>query len=392
VLVLSAYWALQCFLPARTWLSDFFFRRGFVQWATLGVFAFGLMALVRRLGIYLREAWALRNLTRGKPGKPGTSVVMRRLKRFQSYVVPKPPKDTHQYAQSLAESDANELAAGYGAVGDVVQVLPLLGFFGTVLGLSKALYTEFVVGKAAEAGVGTTATSSSFARAIGTAFDTTLLALACTLVMIILQRLLYKREEHVLNGLNCQIDAMAARCRRHMKPDRSRAEWPQAVVDELSAGLEAVCRQAAAEAQRGLATACASASESFRAELASATERILKQVSEQQQATAQELAVALKASIADGIREAIAAGSTRDDGGLQDVIAPLRENAAGIRDLVARIEERNGHAADAVIAAIRDNVSNLGHRLNGLFAQPRRISIIEQPLVKEESADDNPTA
>ena len=103
------------------------------------------------------------------------------------------PAFTKNAAKELADEDGRSFNENYVLITDVVQLLPLVGFFGTVWGLSQGLYNNFVL-------QGEDSTSS-FANAIGTAFDTTLLALFLTILLSILMSVIRRSEQAVLERL-----------------------------------------------------------------------------------------------------------------------------------------------------------------------------------------------
>jgi len=116
--------------------------------------------------------------------------------------------------------------AAYRVSGDVVQILPLIGFFGTVFGLSHGLYKSFL----ATGGTNT----KDFARAIAIAFDNTLLGLALTIILFVIQSILRKREEAVLLQLNLKAGDIVAEAVQEPTEDPL-----QAAIEGLSATMSA---------------------------------------------------------------------------------------------------------------------------------------------------------
>ena len=192
--------ALKLSLEENSWFSDFFFKRRFVQWALLMAFAVGIIHLLRRVPLWLKERKALITFSKGETLVSNETIVGRRCLQIQAAMEQAKSRSLSQYAKHIAEQDEAELDAAYRLSGDVVQVLPLLGFFGTVFGLSIGLYGSFL----ANGGGGIK--PQEFAKAIAIAFDNTLLGLALTIILFITQSLLRKREDAILNHLNLLVN------------------------------------------------------------------------------------------------------------------------------------------------------------------------------------------
>jgi len=60
----------------------------------------------------------------------------------------------------------------------------------------------------------------------------------------------------------------------------------------------------------------------------------------------------------------------------------LNDELCAIRQLTGTIEKHNGRASELVATALRENFADLGNRLDHMTSRPRRISIIEDPLIE----------
>ena len=238
-LVAVVGFGLAASVSKNTWTHDFFFKRSFVQWVLLTAFAIGLVHLLRRLPAWLREWRALRDLQDGEKASTSDTLVSRRWQKIEAAKREHGLKTLGQYATNLAEHDEAEVDAAYRLSGDAVQILPLIGFFGTVFGLSHGLYQSFL------ATGGTT--TKDFAKAIAIAFDNTLLGLALTIILFMFQSILRKREEALLLQLNLQVnDVVASAMQEPMKDPlqaaiedlRSTLKDEQKVIKEHAAELE----------------------------------------------------------------------------------------------------------------------------------------------------------
>jgi biopolymer transport protein ExbB/TolQ len=161
--------AMSLVLPKDAWMHAFFFRRRFVQWVLLMAFAIGLVHLLRRIPVWLRERKDLEAISSGQALNSCDTMVARRWSQIE---VNREESGQNEFENLnyLAEHDEAELDGAYRVSADVVQILPLIGFFGTVFGLSIGLYDSFLK----EGGL----TPRAFAQSIAIASDNTLLGLA----------------------------------------------------------------------------------------------------------------------------------------------------------------------------------------------------------------------
>lgn len=200
-LTVTLYLGLKLVLPAEAWFTVFLYERSPTQWLATGMFLFGLDQLVTRFRVTRRETAKLAQVRWPESMDPVAPDVApplawvdRRLALLTEIARHHSPAFTKNAAKELAEEDGRRANENYALTTDVVQLLPLVGFFGTVWGLSQGLYNNFVL-------QGEDSTSS-FANAIGTAFDTTLLALFLTIVLSILQSVIRRSEQGVLERLD----------------------------------------------------------------------------------------------------------------------------------------------------------------------------------------------
>ncbi len=196
---------LRLLLSADAWFTVFLYDRSPTQWLATAMFLFGLDQLFTRFRVARRETRKLAQVR--WPESPATddatpvaprAWVDRRLALVADIARHHSPAFTKNAAKELAEEDGQSFNENYVLITDVVQLLPLVGFFGTVWGLSQGLYNNFVL-------QGEDSTSS-FANAIGTAFDTTLLALFLTILLSILQSVIRRYEQAVLERLDQVIE------------------------------------------------------------------------------------------------------------------------------------------------------------------------------------------
>ena len=108
--------------------------------------------------------------------------------------------DVSTILQTQAENDENQVASSYALINAMIWAIPVLGFVGTVLGLSMAM-GKFNIGGAADV----SAIKDSLGPVVAglsTAFETTLVGLVFALVLHLLSDLMQERETDFLYECN----------------------------------------------------------------------------------------------------------------------------------------------------------------------------------------------
>lgn len=124
----------------------------------------------------------------------------------------------------LAENDSNYLESTYTFPKGLIWAIPVLGFIGTVLGLSQAV-GDF--GNVVASGADLEKLKSSLSgvtSGLGTAFETTLIALVAALIVQLLMTILSHKEEDFL-------DDTAAFCYNNVTSKLRMLEMNEAVMD-----------------------------------------------------------------------------------------------------------------------------------------------------------------
>lgn len=108
--------------------------------------------------------------------------------------------DVSEMLRAQAENDESHMDSSYGILSGIIWVIPILGFIGTVVGLSGAIGGFGAV-------LNTDATVSSLRDSLapvtsnlGIAFDTTFVALVLAMVIQMLMTFLRKQEEMFLDA------------------------------------------------------------------------------------------------------------------------------------------------------------------------------------------------
>lgn len=108
--------------------------------------------------------------------------------------------DISAILDSQSDADESQIASGYTLVQGFLWAIPVLGFIGTVLGLSSAIgaFGTTLAGNADLSGI--KSSLSAVTGGLSTAFDTTLLALLCALVLQLLITFLQTKETEFLDS------------------------------------------------------------------------------------------------------------------------------------------------------------------------------------------------
>ena len=99
----------------------------------------------------------------------------------------------------LAENDSNFMESSYTLIKGLIWAIPVLGFIGTVLGLSQAVGG---FGSVVSSGADLETLKNALGgvtSGLGTAFETTLIALVAALIVQLLMTLLMRKEEQFLD-------------------------------------------------------------------------------------------------------------------------------------------------------------------------------------------------
>ncbi|WP_221029440.1 MotA/TolQ/ExbB proton channel family protein [Actomonas aquatica] len=368
-------------LPAEAWFRAFLFERSPVQWLSIAMFVFGADILVRKARRLSREQADLSAAAWQDYPETTGSWVRRRIAALFKLSAQHSPSFCREAARDLSDEDTQALNDSYTLPADVIGLLPLVGFFGTVWGLSAGLYNNFVL-------QGEDSTDS-FANAIGTAFDTTLLALFLTITLSIAQSLLRRAEQTLLGKLDRHVESALLKVDATGSSPVPASNDPRVWLDELGidpAELISYFRQklgtmatdlaalsttneklTAAIAELNTTTASAAAATADRPAPPDPTPQLTALVTATEAATAAARAQldrlsALQASF-DQTQAADATAREQHLAALTDIAAKLeaaREQATSAQaDLRAALEQGHGQLSQTVTAASEDITAQL---------------------------------
>ncbi|MCL6503462.1 MAG: MotA/TolQ/ExbB proton channel family protein, partial [Pirellulales bacterium] len=213
--------ALAFYAPLRAglWhhpLLQRYFMGHWVEYVETALFCVGLAALVLKAVDNWFQARALHDplvfiddtprspqellaALRSLPEDRRNTLLANRLREALEAVVRRGSADrVDQDLQYLAEADAARAQSGYALVRIIVWAIPILGFLGTVIGITLAIAS--LSPQALEESL------PAVTGGLGTAFDTTALALALSMVLMFVQFVVERMETRLL----ARVDKLAA--------------------------------------------------------------------------------------------------------------------------------------------------------------------------------------
>lgn len=120
--------------------------------------------------------------------------------------------DVSAVLNTQAENDENQMASSYTLVSGFVWATPVLGFIGTVLGLSQAIARFTAILRTDKADISSvTSGLQNVTGGLATAFETTLVALVCALILQLYISFLQHKESAFLDACNdfCHANVIA---------------------------------------------------------------------------------------------------------------------------------------------------------------------------------------
>lgn len=127
-----------------------------------------------------------------------SSLLGRRLRDVLEYIrVKRSSGDYEDHLHHLADTAESESQRSYSLVRIITSTIPILGFLGTVIGLTKA-----VAELATQVGeVGLEAAINSVVSGLSVAFDTTALALGLSIILMFVMHFVNRRESQLLSDV-----------------------------------------------------------------------------------------------------------------------------------------------------------------------------------------------
>ena len=231
-----------------------------VQWVLVCFFGVGMAALLLRWLALRAEkaACALAILPRwdGKPLPPSgahellagvdrqperirETFLGRRLRAVLEFVGQRQSAaEIDDQLRSLADADAVAQDNSFGLIRFITWAIPILGFLGTVVGITGAI--SGVTPEQLEHSM------SAVTDGLGEAFDSTALALALTMVQMFFAHLVERQEQGLMTTVDQQVEQqLAHRFRRESVDSAPMAEAVRRGAEDLGGMVEAMVRKQA---------------------------------------------------------------------------------------------------------------------------------------------------
>lgn len=230
--------------PSIPGISDFvvrYFCSHFLEYVCTAMFFTGLAILIQKSVSIRTEKLALDRISRdideqriadstdsgqlhdmltqwceSVPRSLKASVLHNRLSSTLQYIKSSGRQGMEEHLRYLAELASDRLAQSYSTIRTVTWAIPILGFLGTVIGITMAI-----------ANLTPEQLDSSLAdvtQGLGFAFDTTALALAMSIILVFAAFAVERVEQQVLNeveqfGIECVLPWFAANTDSHDDTD-----------------------------------------------------------------------------------------------------------------------------------------------------------------------------
>ena len=225
-LIVSGVFFGALFLMPAAWrqtrAASLVLERGWTPYAMVGLFILALSILwakavklgfqKKAFGIKLIPEGAAFSLTpetalevmrklNASVDEPERFVLFNRIKRaLQNLHNVGNLSDVSEMLRSQAENDESHFESSYGLLYGIVWAIPILGFIGTVIGLSGAIGSFGLVLNGDGSNIGALKEGLGVVTGnLGIAFDTTFLALILAMVVQLLMTVIKKREELFLD-------------------------------------------------------------------------------------------------------------------------------------------------------------------------------------------------
>lgn len=272
----------------------------------------------------------------------------------------------------LSEEDAAKADANYGLVRLVLWAVPMLGFLGTVVGITMAL-SNLDLNAINES-------SKMLSAGLSVAFDTTALAIALDVVLYFIQYLVYREESNLLWAVDKQVDdelrgrfelEFASQDGGQILAVRKMLETVSASLESLMSKQSKLWEQSMAVANLRFNQLSEQNAEMLKKSLAEVLSKNVRQHAETLVDAEQKFLDRSKESTAkldETLRQSIASLSTLQQGTLRQVEAI--QEIIGTNGQLVKLEQRlhENLAALAQVGNFEETVNSLAaviHLLNG---------------------------
>jgi len=216
----AVFYATAFTLMRGTYLGDLFLDRGWVPYVLVLLMGWSLGLLGLKFRSLQRERRAMRHSVfpadstdeispdnaqrllehlRSLPAEVQESLIVARIRSCLGYFAKRrSSSEVSTFNVSQSEADGNTIHSSYSMLKVFIWAIPILGFIGTVLGISEAVSGFSLSLSGVEDIEVLNASLNSVTSGLAVAFDTTLVALVMSLIISLPASALQKAEEDVL--------------------------------------------------------------------------------------------------------------------------------------------------------------------------------------------------
>jgi len=248
LLTLAAAAGLKWGFDSESLIRSFFFRCWYIQFANTWLFFVGIFYWIARYATFRSEEKVFKNielpnysirqkdvqeLIKTMPQEHKYSLALRRVRALLRALLY--GEDLLRLNEELSRSDLANVERGHLILNSIRNIVPVVGFLGTVLGLSLGMidFPEATNVTALRSAL------KGFAASLSLAFDTTLLALGYTVVITLLIAYLRGREETLVG----QVDESARILLDKIKYEESGIGIPKGDIDPVPGTSSALARE-----------------------------------------------------------------------------------------------------------------------------------------------------
>jgi len=248
-------------LDRESFLYLFFFRSWYVQGVTTWLFGAALAFVILRFRWLKQEKRVLERkiaperlttitpdsaaaLLEAIPSKYRDSISFRRIgELLRGYLH---GEEVVHLNQQISSRDVEQVETGHLVLNALRQLIPILGFLGTVVGLSRGMMQFPDITRTGASIDSLRAVLRDFAASLSVAFDTTLLALSYSVVVVLLATILRHKEEAFVAEIDqiarILISKLSPTTRQQVSQGESPAQWQREVLLLLRQIADAVHR------------------------------------------------------------------------------------------------------------------------------------------------------
>ncbi len=231
-LLSGLFFLIVSFLGKDVYIRIFFFRSWYVQAITTWLFSTAVLFVVFKY----YQLRAEKNILSNKVTVESLDTITHHEAKDLLGVIPKKYKDSISFRrisellsgylhgeevvrlnQELSRRDTEQIEGGHLVLNTLKQLVPVLGFLGTVIGLSLGMVNFSDVSESIGNIESLRGKLKDLAASLSVSFDTTLLALGYSIVLILISSLLRRKEEAFVAEVDNKARVLIAKLRHEQR-------------------------------------------------------------------------------------------------------------------------------------------------------------------------------